>query len=157
MNYNDNLSPRDVQELAGHANIKTTFGYVHPSKERINKHATSLFNTFSKDELYKNGEDILTIPISHIATIILGNAKLSNTDDLYITLEELNEDKVDFFNISDTLAKSKEYLIRNYPALARIEKYKYSNISKQDIIDNLTKEFGKEFKIEKYLNKSMSI
>ena len=59
MNYNDKLSARDVQELAGHANLNTTFGYVHPSKERINKHAASLFNTFSRDEIYKNGEDIL--------------------------------------------------------------------------------------------------
>ena len=149
MNYNKNLSPRDVQELAGHSNINTTYKYVHSSERRIQNNATNIFNKFSKEELYKNGEDILTIPMSHIATIILGNLKLSNIEDLQITLSELNNKEVNFFNISELMENSKNYILANYPSLGRIEKYKYTNIEEKDIVDNIIKEFGKDFKIEK--------
>lgn len=157
MNYNDDLSPRDVQELAGHSNIKTTYGYVHSSQERINKYATTLFTTFSKDNLYKYGNDTLSIPITHIATIITGDPKYSKVEDLNITLEELNDEKVDYFNMSYLLEQSKKYLINNYPALSRIEKYKYYNTNEDEIIKQLKKEFGKEFVVDKYLNKNISI
>lgn len=149
MNYNPNLSPRDVQELAGHSNINTTYKYVHSSERRIQNNATNIFNKFSKEELYKNGKDILTIPISHIATIILGNLKLSNIEDLQITLSELNNEKVDFFNISELMENSKNYLLANYPSLNRIEKYNYINVEDKDIVDNIIQEFGRDFKIEK--------
>lgn len=159
MNYNDNLSPRDVQELAGHSNINTTFKYVHSSEIRIKNNATNIFKKFSKEDLYKDGEDILSIPISHIATIILGNTKLSKIEDLQITLSELNNCEVDFFNISEILEKSKNYILDYYPSLARIEKYNYINIKEEDIISKLEKEFGINFEIEKDItfHKSMSI
>lgn len=148
MNYNDNLSPRDVQELAGHANLNTTFGYVHPSKERINKHATALFNSFSVDDLYKNGDDILNIPIYHIATIILGDSSFSNIEELKITLSAITNEEITFFNISEILKTSKEKILEAMPTLTRIEKYKYSSLPIKDILDNLTKEFGKSISIE---------
>lgn len=78
MNYNDNLSPRDVQELSGHSNINTTYKYVHSSKKRIKENATNLFESFTNDSLYKNGDYCLVIPISHISTIILGDSRLCN-------------------------------------------------------------------------------
>lgn len=102
MNYNDNLSPRDVQELAGHSNINTTYKYVHSSKKRIKENATNLFEGFTKESLYKNGDDVLAIPISHIATIILGDSRLCNINDLFITLSELTKNNIDFFNIKCT-------------------------------------------------------
>ena len=70
MNCNDNLSPRDVQELAGHSNINTTYKYVHSSKKRIKENATNLFESLTRESLYKNGNDNLVVSISHIATIM---------------------------------------------------------------------------------------
>ncbi len=157
MNYNDDLSPRDVQELAGHSNINTTFKYVHPSKKRIQNNATNLFSKFSKDDLYKNGNNCLTIPIAHIASIILGNSNLAKTNDLQITLKELSDKEIDFFNISEIIENCKNYLITNYPSLNRIEKYKYANFSDKEIIENISKEFGKEFIIEKNIQKDFDI
>lgn len=159
MNYNDNLSPRDVHELAGHSIINTTYKYVHSSEVRIKNNATKIFKKFSKDDLYKNGEDVLVIPISHIATIILGNTKLSKVEDLQITLCELNNCDVNFFNISEVLENSRNYLLDNYPSLARIEKYNYINIKEEDIVSKLEMEFGVNFEIEKdiTISKSMSI
>lgn len=159
MNYNDNLSERDVQELAGHSNINTTYKYVHSSKNRIQNNATNLFTKFSKEELYKNGNDTLTIPITHIATIILGNPKLSKTDDLQITLAELSNSEVDFFNISNVMEDCKDYLLLNYPSLEKIEKYRYSNESEKNVITNIIEEFGNEFVIDKEyeLNDSLSL
>lgn len=148
MNYNDALAPRDVQKLAGHSNIKTTFKYVHPSQEKINNCATNLFNKFTKEQLYKNGKDIITIPISHIATIILGDPKYSKIEDLQITLSELSKKEVNFFNISEVMEDCKNYLQANYPSLIRIEKYKYGNKNEKEIMDNIQQEFGKEFKIQ---------
>ncbi len=150
MNYNPNLSPRDVQELAGHSNINTTYKYVHFSENRIQNNATSIFNRFSKEDLYKNdNNDTLTIPISHIASIILGNIKLSNIEDLQITLSELNNREVNFFNISELMENSKNYLLANYPSLSRIEKYNYMNIEEKNIVPCIQKEFGKEVEIAK--------
>lgn len=76
-----------------------------------------------------------------------------------ITLSELNNCDVDFFNISEVLEKSKNYLLDNYPVLARIEKYNYINIKEDDIVNKLTIEFGNNFEIEKDITfgKGMSI
>jgi len=159
MNYNDNLSERDVQELAGHSNINTTYKYVHSSKSRIQNNATNLFTRFSKEELYKNGSDTLTIPITHIATIILGNPKLFKTDDLQITLAELSNSEVDFFNISNVMEECKDYLLLNYPSLEKIEKYRHSNENEKNVITDIIKEFGNEIVIDKEyeLNDSLSL
>lgn len=158
MNYNPNLSPRDVQELAGHSNINTTYKYVHFSENRIQNNATSIFNRFSKEDLYKNdNNDTLTIPISHIASIILGNIKLSNIEDLQITLSELNNREVNFFNISELMENSKNYLLANYPSLSRIEKYNYMNIEEKNIVPCIQKEFGKEVEIAKEQSIDLSI
>lgn len=148
MNYNDELSPRDVQELAGHADLRTTNRYVHASKKRISRGATKIFEHFSKETLYKNGNNVLTIPIEHIATIIMGDSKYSNIDDLKITLTELSKKSIDFFNISNIMLECKNYLQANYPSLTRLEKYQYTNKPTEEILQNITKEFGKEYKVE---------
>lgn len=147
MNYNDDLSPRDVQELAGHANIKTTYKYVHASQERINNNANNIFNKFTKKELYKNGNDVLTIPITHIMTIMLGDPKFSKTEDLQITLTELSKIDVNLFNISNVMENCKTYLQTNYPSLNQLEKYKYMNLSEKEMMDSIKHQFGKEFQI----------
>lgn len=157
MNYNDNLTARDVQELAGHSNIKTTYKYVHSDKNKIIKNATNIYNKFSREDLYKDGDDIMTLPITHIATIILGNQKYSKSDELQITLTELSKENVDLFNISTIMDKCKNYLFSNYPSLMRIEKYKYTKLNEEEIIDKITKEFGKSFKIEFNKEASMEI
>lgn len=148
MNYNEDLAPRDVQELGGHADIKTTYKYVHPSEDRIKSNATVLFDKFSRKELYKNGNDVLTIPISHIATIILGDPKYSDTEELQITLSELSHQKVDFFNISEIMENSKTFLQANYPSLERIEKYSYVDEDEKEILNSIKKEFGREFQVQ---------
>ena len=63
MNYNTQLSPRDVQEIAGHADIKTTYRYVHASQDRINNNAkvSSPVNSFLIN---------LTIPVYYSILII---------------------------------------------------------------------------------------
>lgn len=53
LNYNDKVSERDVQEMAGHSNIKTTQRYNHPSKKKINQNAMEIFEHFTREELYK--------------------------------------------------------------------------------------------------------
>ena len=157
MNYNEKLTPRDVQAIAGHSNINTTFKYVHPSYSNIQNNATNLFNKFTRDSLYRKNSDLLYVPISHIATIILGNSKLSKIEELKITLEELTNEKIDFFNISCIMEKCKEDLLEYYPSLARIEKYQFSSLGEKEIINSLKNEFGKDFPIEKNFNKSIKM
>lgn len=148
MNYNDDLTDRDVQELAGHSDIRTTRGYVHPSKKKINKNATNIFKKFNRDSLFKDGYDVMTIPIEHIASIIIGNARLSKIDDLKITLETLSSEKVDFFNISHIIEKCKDYIVSGSPSLESIEKYKYSDLTDEEIIEKIRKQFGREIQIK---------
>jgi len=157
MNYNDNLSPRDVQKIAGHSNIKTTYKYVHPSQDRINDNATNIYSQFGKEDLYKNGQYTLTIPIEHIATIILGNPDFSRIDDLKVTLSELSDKEVDFFNISDVMINCRDYLKKNYPALSRIEKYNYIDKKNIEVIKELKSEFGKDFIVSNHKEKGLGI
>lgn len=157
MNYNTQLSPRDVQEIAGHADIKTTYRYVHASQDRINNNATNIYDRFDKDQLYKNGDNNLTIPIEHVTTIILGNPDYSRIDDLKITLSEMSNKDVNFFNISEIMLHCKNYLEANYPSLSRLEKYNYSDKNRTEIIKNIQKEFGKEFIIYKNKDKSLEL
>jgi len=145
MNYNPDLSPSDVQELAGHSDIKTTYGYVHPSRDRINNNATNIYERFGREQLYRNGGNTLTIPIEHIATIILGNPDYSRVDDLKVTLSELSKRDVDFFNISEIMLGCKNYLEAHYPSLSRIEKYNYTKKTRLEIIKDMKKEFGNDF------------
>lgn len=147
MNYNKNLSARDVQKLAGHGDLRTTNKYVHASQKRILDNAAKIFDRFSKEQLYKNGKDILTIPTEHIVTIIIGDSKYSNMDDLKITLEELSKKKINFFNISNIMLECKNYLEANYPSLKRIEKYQYVNQSTKETLKTIKKQFGKEYKV----------
>jgi len=149
MNYNPNLSASDVQALAGHANIKTTYGYVHPSKKKINNKAVEIFDDFDKYSLYKNNKDVLHIPINHIATIILGNPNLSKIDDLKITLTELTSIDVDFYNISTVLIKSKKYLLKKYPNLKKMEDYNYLVKEQNNLLKELVNEFGTNFCVNK--------
>ena len=156
MNYNDNLSPRDVQELSGHADIKTTYRYVHSSDNRIKQNALNIFEDLSNDNLYKKNDslykvedDKITIPMEHIATIILGNPKLSNIDELQESLSKLTRREVNIFNISTALDECKNKLEGDYPSLSRIEKYRYSGKSEKEIVDCVKKEFGKVFQISK--------
>ena len=148
MNFNKDLTDRDVQDLAGHSDIRTTQRYNHASKKRINKNAVNIFNKFGIESLFKNGYDIMTIPIEHIASIIIGNPDLSNVQDLKITLEVITNTKVDFYNISQLIEKSKKYIISSYPSLERLEQYKYSNESNDKLIENLKRQFGKEIKLQ---------
>jgi len=148
MNFNDDLTDRDVQELAGHADIRTTQRYNHPSKKRINENATNIFNKFDVSSLYKNGYDTLTIPIEHIASIIIGKPELSNVNDLKVTLEVITNTKVDFYNISDVIEQSKRFIISNYPALERLKQYIYSNETNDKIIEVIRKQFGKEIQFK---------
>ena len=90
----------------------------------------------------------MTIPIEHIASIIIGNPDLSNVQDLKITLEVITNTKVDFYNISQLIEKSKKYIISSYPSLERLEQYKYSNESNDKLIENLKRQFGKEIKLQ---------
>lgn len=157
MNYNDDLAPRDVQELAGHAIIKTTYGYVHPSRDRINNNATNIYRKFGKEQLYKNGDNTLTIPIEHITTIILGNPDYARMDDLKVTLSELSKQNVDFFNISEIMLGCKNYLESHYPSLSRIEKYNYINKPRKETINAIRQEFGKDYVIDINKEKGLGI
>ena len=82
---------------------------------------------------------------------------MAKTNDLQITLKELSDKEIDFFNISEIIENCKNYLITNYPSLNRIEKYKYVNFSNKEIIENISREFGKEFVIEKNIQKDFDI
>lgn len=149
MNFNPNLTERDVQELAGHADLRTTQRYNHPSKKRINKNAVNIFNKFDINSIFKNGYDVFTIPIEHIASIIIGKSELSDVSELKITLEVISNEKVDYSNISTIIEKSKAFIISNYPALERLIQYKYGNYTNEEILDKVKKQFGKEVQIKK--------
>lgn len=148
-NYNTELTESEVQDLAGHSNINTTRGYIHTSKKRINKNATNIFYKFDRDTLYKNGKNTLVIPIEHIVSIIIGKPELSNVNELKITLAQMSNTEIDFYNLSSIIDNCKNYLITNYPALIRIESYKYSKLNNKEIITFIKKQFGKEFEIKK--------
>ena len=49
MNYNNDLTDREVQELAGHSKITTTYRYVHANKQNVNKNAVNIFDKFSRN------------------------------------------------------------------------------------------------------------
>lgn len=149
MNFNPNLSDRDVQALAGHADLRTTQRYNHPSKKRINNNAVDIFNKFDANSIFKNGYDVFTIPIEHIASIIIGKSELSNVSDLKITLEVVTNEKVDYSNISNIIEKCKSLIISKYPALERLIQYKYGNYTNEEILEKIKKQFGKEVQIKK--------
>ena len=69
MNYNDELSPSEVQALAGHANINTTYKYVHKSSEKMKK-ATMIFDNIYNDKIDINDNNTISVPIMYIASII---------------------------------------------------------------------------------------
>jgi len=148
VNHNDNLTIREIQELVGHADMRTTQNYTHASKKKILQNATKIFENFSKDTLYKNGKNILTVPIDHVASIVLGNADFSNINDLKITLEEISNEKIDFFNISSSIEYCRNFIEKALPSLKRIEKFKYTKIPKDTILKNLNSQFGKEIQID---------
>lgn len=149
INFNPNLTDRDVQELAGHADLRTTQRYNHPSKKRIKKSATDIFNKFDVNSIFKNGYDVFTIPIEHIASIIIGKSELSNVSDLKITLEVISNEKIDYSNISNVIEKCKSFIISKYPALERLVQYKYGNYTNEEILEQIKKQFGKEVQIKK--------
>lgn len=132
-------------ELAGHADIRTTYKYSHAIQKRININGTNIFDNFSKEALYKDGKDILSIPIEHIASIVIGKSDFSKIDELKITLEEISGKTIDFFNISNIIEECKNYITANYPSLGRLEKYKYTKQSNNEIMEKIKKEFGKDF------------
>lgn len=146
-NYNDALSDWDLQDLAGHSDIRTTRRYIHSSKKRINQNATKIFHKFSKDSLFKSGYDTLTIPTEHIVSIIIEKVGLSNIDDLKITLETLSNQKVDYYNISEIMNKSKSFLTSKIPALGSLERLKYEKLSNEEILEKAKKQFGSKVKI----------
>lgn len=148
VNYNEKLNLRDVQEIVGHSDLRTTQGYIHSSKKKIQNHATNIFERFNKDFIYKNGKNVLTLPIEHILSIIVGKSDFSNINDLKITLEEISKENVDFFNISTIIDKSREYLEKMMPALTRLEKYKYSKLSNEEILNSVKAQFGLEMQFE---------
>lgn len=149
INFNPDLTDRDVQELAGHADLRTTQRYNHPSKKRINNNAVNIFNKFDINSIFKNGYDVFTIPIEHIASIIIGKSELSNVSDLKITLEVVSNEKVDYSNISNIIEKCKSLIISKYPALERLTQYKYGNYTNEEILEKIKKQFGKEVQIKK--------
>lgn len=147
MNYNDGLTERDVQALAGHADLRTTRRYVHASKKKINRNATYIFSKFSRESLFKDGYNVLTIPTEHIASIIVGKAELSKIDDLKITLEVISNEKVDYFNLSTVIDKCKNYITSKLPSLESLEEFKYSKLSNEEILSKIQNRFGKEIQI----------
>lgn len=149
MNFNPNLTDRDVQALAGHADIRTTQKYNHPSKKRINKNAVNIFDKFDVSSIFKNGYDVFTIPIEHVASIIIGNSELSNVSDLKITLEVISNEKVDYSNISNIIEECRMFIIAKYPALERLIQYKYGDYTNEEILEKVRKQFGKEVQIKK--------
>lgn len=146
-NYNDDLTDRDLQEIAGHADIRTTQLYIHSSKKKIKENATNIFKAFSRNSLYQDNDNTLTIPIEHIASIVIGKSELSKIDELKITLEEISKKEIDFFNLSNVIEECKEYIVSNNPSLIRLEKYKYSNEDNEKIIKDIKKQFGNVYKI----------
>ncbi len=153
MNYNEQLSDRDVQELAGHADIRTTQQYNHSSKVNIKKNAVNIFNKFSKDTILKKGTTIMIVPIEHIASIVLGKMDLSEVTELKITLEVLSNQTITFSNLSDIIKYCKTYILEYYPIFYRLEKFKHNDYSNDEIIKSIRHQFGKTYEIDKNLAK----
>ena len=148
MNFNNDLTEEEIQALAGHADIRTTRHYVHASKKRINQNATNIFSKFSKDSLFKDVDGSMSIPIAHVASIVLGNPELANIEELKITLETISNKTIDFFNISDVIDECKQFIISKSPAMERLLQYKFTQESNERILSSIKNQFGKYLKLK---------
>ncbi len=149
VNHNSEINDQEAQRLAGHASYQMTTKYVHVSKKRLNRNATKIFEQYSRVIIHKKGENIYTIPIEHVASIILGKSSLSKVNDLKITLEEMTNRKIDYFNISDIIESCKTLMVEHKPALRRLEKIKTdekyeSDNHNEELLSIISKQFGKE-------------
>lgn len=146
MNYNDNLSPSEVQALAGHANITTTYKYVHKSDEKMKK-AVSVFDDVYNNQIDINANNMINAPIMFVASIVNGIDYVDINQ--IIKLLKVVNPRVDitYGNLSSQIDKTRKYLLDNYPSLHKMpslnEKY-----DRRDFEDRVRSMYGNKLLIK---------
>lgn len=146
MNYNKHLSPKEVQELAGHADLQTTYKYVHKSEEKMKK-ATTVFDNVFDNKIDINSDNTLCVPIMYLASIITGHD--------YIDISKMTEflkymnpnSEINYLNLSKAITNTKDYLLINYPSLENIInlQQKYNQDDFEKTLKNI---YGKKYILE---------
>lgn len=154
MNYNNNLTPSEVQALAGHANIQTTYHYVHKSEEKL-KLATTVFDNVFNNKIDINDDNTLYVPIMYIASIITGKGYVG-IDKIIDFLQSINPHiEITYNNLSECIDETKNYLISNYPSLENMislnQKY-----SKDDFEKKIRAVYGTKFLLEIVSNNELN-
>jgi len=116
MNYNDNLKDVDVQALAGHANISTTYKYVHKSEERLKK-AVNVFDDIYNNQIDINKDNTVNIPIMYVASIVNG-VEYVGFNQIINVLKVVNPNAdITYSNLSSYINETRDYLLNSYPKL----------------------------------------
>lgn len=155
MNYNKDLTPKEVQELAGHADIHTTYKYVHKSEEKMKK-AAKVFDNIFDNKIDINNDNTLCVPIMYVASIVTGHDYIDLTK-LTDFLKYMNpNNEINYTNLSSVINNTKNYLLINYPSLETIidlqKKY-----DKEDFEENLKKLYGKKYILEPIKDKDYTL
>ncbi len=146
MNYNDDLTPSEVQALAGHANIQTTYKYVHKSEEKLKK-ATTVFDNVFNNRIDINEDNTLYAPIMYIASIVTGNEYVEISKIIYL-LKSINpKAEITYSNLSENINSTKNYLMANYPSLENMVSLQ-KQYSKDDFEKRIRAVYGNKFLLE---------
>lgn len=113
MNYNNNLTPSEVQALAGHANIQTTYHYIHKSEEKL-KLATTVFDNVFNNKIDINDDNSLCA--NNVYCFYYYRKRICrNIIDFLQSINPQNE--ITYNNLSNCIDETKNYLISNYLSL----------------------------------------
>lgn len=143
MNYNDALSPSEVQALAGHSNIQTTYKYVHKSEEKMKK-ATNLFDNIFNKKIDINEDNTLYVPVLYVASVVTGT-EYTEINNIMEFLKYINPGKdITYANLSSSIVETREYLLANYPSLENMIKLN-KEYSKEQFEDKVRSIYGNKF------------
>ena len=120
MNYNKNLEPSEVQALAGHSNINTTYKYVHKSNEKLKK-AYTVFDDVYNEKIEIQDNNTIFAPIMCVASVIneCDYVDMNKVMELLKCIDSKAE--ISYSNFSDKINETKKYLLNNYPSLENIQ------------------------------------
>lgn len=150
MNYNDELTASEVQALAGHSNISTTYKYVHKSEEKLKK-ATKVFDNPINNRIDINDDNTIFAPIMHLASVITG-VEYVEIGKIIELLKNINPTvEINYNNLSDNISQTRNYLLANYPSLENMTtlNQKYTRDEFEEKVRNV---YGNKYLLEVITN-----
>lgn len=146
MNYNEDLTPSEVQALAGHANISTTYKYVHKSDEKMKK-ATTVFDNVFNNKIDINEDNTIFAPIMFVASVITG-VEYVEIGKIKEFLNIMNPSyEITYNNLSESIKDTKDYLLANYPSLENMRLLS-KRYNKEDFENKIKAVYGNKFLLE---------